>query len=252
MFRAGVRNDVPFHWVWDLVRPVLSLRLWYFRRLVRTNLYLAPVKAAQSDCEADRVAHIGSTDAVRVGVTDDRLTTLSRIANTVSAERRRAFNWQYSGTQLLTARQAARHSMTEFTDVDVALIVLGFSDVLLMTSRPAFEHDLADLIAAFRRSAGESCGVVVTGLAPMDEFRYTARLGRHRIQQQVARLNNAMAIVASHTPACVYVPPPVFPRPAGRPGDEQYSWAMIHQLWGQAISPALLAFLNPSDRGTHD
>lgn len=136
--------------------------------------------------------------------------------------------------------------MTEFEVVDAAVVVLGFTDVLLMTHPQRFENDLSKLIASLRRAAGDTCGVVLTGLAPMDEFRYTARLGRHRIRNQVEQLNQSMSTVATNTPTCVYVPPPTFSRPAGRPGDEQYSWAMIHQLWSQAISPALITVLNSS------
>ncbi|MFK4484828.1 GDSL-type esterase/lipase family protein [Curtobacterium sp. AB7] len=233
---------------WSLVRPVLHLRLWYFRALVGDTVYLPPVDGSSPSERSDRVLLMGSTDAVRVGVIRDELTTLSHIATHVASKRHRPFVWAYTGRPVLTVRQAAQRPLLGVETADAVLIVLGFSDVLLMTATDRWERDLFRIIAAIRSAAGDTRGIVIAGLAPMDEFRYTARFGRRRIRRQVEQLNHASARVAARVSHCAYVPPPVFPEAQGRPGDEQYSWALIHRMWGTALAPAVVSALRAHDR----
>ncbi len=234
--------------MWWLARPVLHVRLWYFRTLVGDTVYLPPVGVAPPPEGADRVLLLGSTDAVRVGVIRDELTTLSHISAHVAKVRDRPFAWAYTGAPVLTARQAVRRSPVELRTADAVLVVLGFSDVLLMTDPDRWERDLLRLIAAIRSAAGNPCGIVVAGLAPMDQFRYTARFGRRRIRRQVDRLNQTSERVAARVSHCQYVPPPAFPQAQGRPGDEQYSWALIHRMWGATLAPPIITALNGSRR----
>lgn len=179
--------SAPSGW-WTVAYPALWLRLQYFRSLVRDHVYLPLVVTGEPTGAADRVGLIGSRDAPRVGVNLNELTTLGRTAAAVSSARRRAFVWVFPGGDGLTAAEVVAKPMVALDRVDAVVLVLGFSDVLLMTTQTVWERRLEDVVRAVRDHAGEACGIIVAGLAPMNEFRYTARLGRKRIRRQVVRL----------------------------------------------------------------
>lgn len=230
-------------WLWVLTRPVLYLRLLLFRRLVADNLYLPVLRPMRTIGTADRAALIGSAEACRVGVLSDELSTLGQIARRVSTARGRPFVWSNPAPGVRTIRRALRSRITDAGTPDVVVVVLGFSDALLMTPPSRWGRDLERLHARIQKHFGTSCGVVFAGLAPMDEFRYTARLGRRRIRRQVHRLNQATSEAAQRLHHCRYVGPPTFPHPLGHPGDEQYSWASIHAAWGSALAPVVIDYL---------
>lgn len=227
---------------WAALRPVLQLRLAYFRHLVRSGTFPPPRPDAVT-CAADRVGYLGSAAAARFGVLDDDLTTLSRVASQVGALRGRPFVWIEVAPGVLTVYDAAASSSLAETDVDAVVVALGFSDVLLMTSARAWQHDLDRLLDHARRPGRGLSPVIVAGIPPMHRFVQTARLGRGRIRRQVVRLDAATRTVVARRGDCVFVP---FPDPddAARVGPEFYSWAQVHKSWASALSPELARLLD--------
>ncbi|KQO46258.1 MULTISPECIES: hypothetical protein [unclassified Frigoribacterium] len=228
---------------WSALRPVLRLRLAYFRHVIRTGTF-PPRRPDAMTCAADHVGYLGSAAAARFGVLDDDLTTLSRVASQVGALRGRPFAWIEVAPGVLTVHDAAESSSSlAEADVDAVVVALGFSDVLLMTSARAWQRDLDRLLDHARRPGRGLSPVIVAGIPPMHRFAQTARLGRGRIRRQVARLDAATRTVVGRRGDCVFVP---FPDPDGpaRVGPEFYSWAQVHKSWASALAPELARLLD--------
>jgi len=236
--RASLTAERLGELFWAGLRPVLRLRLAYFRHLVRTANY--PPRASDAvDPTADRVGYLGSAAAARFGVLDEDLTTLSRVASEVSASRGRPFAWVEVAPGVLTIRDAVDAPSASLADVDAIVVALGFSDVLLMTSARTWSRDLDRLLDRARRPGGVLSPVLVAGIPPMHRFRQASRLGRSRIRRQVARLNASTEVVVRLRGDCVFVPFPDPDEGSARLGFELYSWARVHRSWAAALSPEL-------------
>lgn len=238
--------------VWWVLRPVLRLRLAWFRHLVRGGTFPpAPTQAvrqaaaeARDDPTADRVAWLGSPAAARFGVLDDDLTTLARVAALVEAHRGRPLVWIEAGASLRTVRDAARDDAPSLADVDVTVVALGFSDVLLMTSTAAWTRDLDQLLDRARRPGRVLSPVIVGGVPPMDRFTETAWMGRELIRAQVARLDAATEQLVRRRGDCVFVRFPDLDAGAAQVRGRLWSWSRVHQLWAAALAPELARLLD--------
>jgi hypothetical protein len=238
--------------VWWVLRPVLRLRLAWFRHLVSGGTFPpAPTAAAlqaaaevRADPSADRVGWIGSPAAARFGVLHDDLTTLARVAALVEAHRGRPLVWIEAGSALLTVRDAAEEQPTALADVDAVVVALGFSDVLLMTSAAAWTRDLDRLLDRARRPGRVLSPVIVGGVPPMDRFTETAGMGRSLIRAQVARLDAATVELVRRRGDCVFVPFPDLDVGAAQVRGRLWSWSRVHQLWAAALAPELARLLD--------
>jgi hypothetical protein len=235
-----------------VLRPVLRLRLAWFRHLVRGGTFPpAPTAAAlqaaveaRADPSADRVGWLGSPAGARFGVLHDDLTTLARVASLVEARRGRPMVWIEDGTALLTVRDAAENGTAALADVDVTVVALGFSDVMLMTSAEAWTRDLDRLLDCARRPGRVLTPVIVGGIPPMDRFTETAWTGRELIRRQVARLDAATAELVHRRGDCVFVRFPDLDAGAAQVRGRLWSWSRVHQLWAAALAPELTRLLD--------
>ena len=238
--------------VWDVIRPVLRLRLAIFRHSVRTGTFPAARRGdaagladeARLDPTADRVGYLGSAAAARFGVLDEDLTTLARVASVVSAHRGRPLTWIEVGAGLFTVRDAADEPPAALADVDAVVGALGFSDVLLMTSTRAWTRDLDRLLDHARRPGRVLSPVLVGGIPPMERFAQTAGLGRTRIRAQIDRLDAATEALVRSRGDCVFVPFPDIDAGAARVGGQLWSWSRVHHLWSSALAPELARLLD--------
>ncbi|WP_209560067.1 hypothetical protein [Frigoribacterium sp. PvP032] len=235
-----------------VLRPLLRLRLAWFRHLVRGGIFPpAPSAAdrqaaadARADPSADRVGWLGSPAAARFGVLHEDLSTLARVAALVEAHRARPLVWIEAGSGLLTVRDAADDESTALADVDVTIVALGFSDVLLMTSTAAWTRDLDRLLDRARRPGRVLSPVIVGGVPPMDRFTETAWMGRELIRAQAARLDAATAKLVRRRGDCVFVRFPDLDAGAAQVRGRLWSWARVHQLWAAALAPELARLLD--------
>lgn len=238
--------------VWDVLRPVLRLRLALFRHSVRTGTFPSARRAdaaaladqARLDPTADRVGYFGSAAAARFGVLDEDLTTLARVASVVSAHRGRPLTWIEVGAGLFTVRDAADAPPAALADVDAVVVALGFSDVLLMTSPRAWTRDLDRLLDHARRPGRVLSPVLIGGIPPMERFAQTAGLGRTRIRAQIDRLDAATEALVRSRGDCVFVPFPDIDAGAARVGGQLWSWSRVHHLWSSALAPELARLLD--------
>jgi len=235
-----------------VLRPVLRLRLVWFRHQVRGGTFppapsaeaLQAAAEVRADPTADRVAWLGSPAAARFGVLHDDLTTLARVAVLVEAHRGRPLVWIEAGASLLTVRDAAGDEAPALQDVDVTVVALGFSDVLLMTSTDAWTRDLDRLIDRARRPGRVLSPVIVGGVPLMDRFTETAWMGRELIRAQVARLDAATIELVRRRGDCVFVPFPDLDAGAAQVRGRLWSWSRVHQLWAAALAPELARLLD--------
>ncbi|TWX39974.1 hypothetical protein ES689_00260 [Frigoribacterium sp. ACAM 257] len=234
------------------LRPVLRLRLAWFRHLVRGGTFPpAPTGAARraavearADVSADRVGWLGSPAAARFGVLHDDLTTLARVAALVEAHRARPLVWIEAGSAFLTVRDAADHASTALADVDAVVVAFGYSDVLLMTSATAWTRDLDRLLDRARRPGRVLSPVIVGGIPPMDRFTESAWMGRGMIRAQIERLDAATIELVRRRGDCVFVPFPDLDAGAAQVRGRLWSWSRVHQLWAAALAPELARLLD--------
>jgi lysophospholipase L1-like esterase len=238
--------------MWGVLRPVLRMRLAWFRHLVRGGTFppapstgdLQVAADARADPSADRVGWLGSPAAARFGVLHDDLTALSRVAALVEAHRGRPLVWIEAGAALLTVRDAAEDAPAALGDVDAVVVAFGYSDVLLMTSVAAWTRDLDRLLDRARRPGHVLSPVIVGGIPPMDRFTETAWMGRGMIRAQAGRLDAATADLVQSRGDCVFVPFPDLDAGAAQVRGRLWSWSRVHQLWAAALAPELARLLD--------
>ncbi len=230
-------------WGWRLLRPALYLRLWRFRRLVSGGFYL-PDDPDEQTHDGDRILFVGSLEAARFGVVDEQLSTLSQVARDLERRRDRRCDWLFPRNTVRRPRDGFTEDFRSHGDIDAAVVAIGYSDVLLMTTARSWSRELRRLLEGIREGSGTSCPIVLAGLPPMDRFRQTPRIGRKRIRQQVIRLNRASEELAMSMPECFYVPFPEVTGAATQVGPEEFSWASVHRLWSSELTTAVVKGLD--------
>lgn len=224
-----------------VAKPLFRLHLGLYRReIARSPFPRGDQRTSIDGPSADRVLFVGCIAVEGFGVLDHDLSTASQTARLVAATTGRGVDWQRHSNPTMTAASAAVDLPA--APADVAVVMLGISDVLLATSGTAWETGLRRLARRIRATAGDDCRIVFVGIPPMAEFRPIPPVAKRLLTRQTTRLNALTARVALTTPGASWLPFPEW-RSEGLYHQELLSWSTMHRRWAQAIAPAVAASL---------
>ncbi len=230
-----------------LAKPLLHLHLGLYRR----ELASAPFPVDEPEFEdpgphPDHLAFVGSIAVSGYGVLHHGMKTSSRTAQQVACERRRGCTWTEVTTPTLTAAGAAALPSLVPAGTDAVMLLIGITDVLLVTSPGDWGAALERIAERVRDEAGCATGVVVAGIPPMAEFRPIPPVAARRLTRQIDGLNAVSQELAERTPGMTYVP---FPRwdVGSLFIQDAMSWATMHRLWASAVTPAVISLLDRRD-----
>ncbi len=222
-----------------LGRPLLRISFFLYQVEVRRNLYPRDTLVTELEgIDPLRVLFAGDVAASGHGVLSHGLTVVTRTADALSAATGRGCSWRViAETDLTMAGLAARPSLSA-EGVELAFLLLGIPDVLLVTRSAAWARDLLAVTERIQRESGlRACRVIVSGIPPLSDFRPIRPAVRRVIDRQVDRLNAISVEVAERTPGLTFVP-----FPSWRIGEmyvkQMFSWKTMHETWAATLAEA--------------
>ncbi|MCU1529813.1 MAG: hypothetical protein JWP75_3576 [Frondihabitans sp.] len=225
-----------------LGRPLLRISFALYQLEVRRNLY--PRDALVDTVygpDPERLLFVGDVAASGHGVLSHGLTVASRTAAIMAGESGRGMSWSVIAETNLTLAALLARPRLGAEGVEVAFVLLGIPDVLLITRSEDWARDLALLARRIQDESGRGssgCRVLVAGVPPLSDFRPISATLRRIITKQVDRLNAVSSDVATSTPGLTFVP-----FPAWRIGDmyikQLFSWKALHETWAQSLAAAV-------------
>jgi hypothetical protein len=232
-----------------LGRPLLRISFALYQLEVRRNLYPRDaVVESIAGPDPARLVFFGDVAASGHGVLSHGLTVVTRTAATLATETSRGMSWTVIAETNLTLAALLKRSSLGAEGVEVAFVLLGIPDVLLITRSEEWARDLASLTRRIQAESGRGpsgCRVLVAGVPPLTDFRPISASIRRIISKQVDRLNAVSADVAARTLGLEFVPFPTW-----RIGDmyikQLFSWKTMHEAWAQSLAAAA-ALSNPEE-----
>jgi hypothetical protein len=225
-----------------LARPLLLVSFALYQLEVRRNLYPRDTPVNVTDgVDPVRLLFIGDVAVSGHGVLSHGLTVVSRTADRIAADTGRGASWNVVAETDLTLSKLVARDEIGARGVEVAFVMLGIPDVLLVTSPERWSRDLETLVLRIQSESGlRACRLLISGIPPLSDFRPIRPTVRRVITRQVDRLNRASAEVAQALPGATFVEFPTW-----RLGDmyikRAFSWGMMHDAWGEALAAALRA-----------
>lgn len=210
-----------------------------YRSEVRQNLYPRDEPVVLRDGpDPQRLLFLGDVAVSGHGVLSHGLTVATRTAEYLTAASGRGASWAVIAKTDMTLAELGERSALEAEGVEVAFILLGIPDVLLITRSEAWADQLARVTHRIQVESGlRACRVFVSGIPPLTDFRPISPTLRRVIGKQVERLNLVSAEVAAVTPGLTFVPFPTW-----RIGDmyikQLFSWKTMHEAWAETLAAA--------------
>lgn len=225
-------------------RPLLFIHFVIYSHTVSRGIFPDGDPApARPGPDPVRFLFVGDIAVSGFGVLHDGMAVPAQAAAYFASETTRGASWHAVGTPSLRAVRAQR-LLPQLDAFDVAVVMLGIPDVLLITRSTDWGDDLERLVAAIRSRYGADTRVVLAGIPPMQDFRPIAPAGRAVIVAQIARLNRESERVASALGA-EFVPFPSW-RVSEMLHEQVFSFRTMHRMWAQALAPAMVRAASPA------
>jgi hypothetical protein len=239
------RSDRPkkprsFDALLTLARPLLLVSFALYQLEVRRNLYPRDARPPGFEgVDPVRLLFIGDVAISGHGVLSHGLTVVTRTAERIAIDSGRGSSWSVVAAPDLTMAALVARPTIGAEGVEVAYVALGIPDVLLITRPERWARDLDTLVHRIQSESGlRACRVIVSGIAPLSDFRPIRPAVRRIINGQVDRLNAASLEVAERTPGVTFAPFPTW-----RIGDmfvkQAFSWRSMHDAWAETLAAAL-------------
>ncbi|GAA4678133.1 GDSL-type esterase/lipase family protein [Frondihabitans cladoniiphilus] len=223
-------------------RPLLRLSFALFKREIRR----APMPRDEPDGSIpgphpERLVFIGDVLTGGYGVVTHDISTHARTAQLVAARRGRGVDWVARIDPTRLADELAVSDVLDLREADVAVVLLGVTDVLFLTRTDAWATALAAITDRLRRSAGPDCEVVFVAIPPLADFWPIPLPFRQLIRWQADRLNAATRDLVTQLPGVRYSEFPGLVGPARSRGP--VSWRHLHDQWARGLTPLVIEAL---------
>ncbi|WP_119729245.1 SGNH/GDSL hydrolase family protein [Thermomonospora amylolytica] len=146
-----------------------------------------------------RLAVVGDSTAMGVGAERHAEAMPGFTAAALAAATGRPVAWQVAGRTGATARRVSREHAPRLDPADAVLVLVGINDLLKLSPLRTWERDLADLVAAVRRSAGP-VPVLIAGMPHVHRFPALPQPLRAVLGLRALAMDHAMRRVAARLP----------------------------------------------------
>jgi lysophospholipase L1-like esterase len=190
-----------------------------------------------------RLLAVGESTVCGVGLARGDETVAATTARALARLTGRPIAWRAEGLSGATVNDARQQLLPRIPrePADLIVVAFGVNDTTAYRSPATFADDLAELVMAVRRRAGDA-PVIVGGIAPLNDFPALPWPLRHILGWRATALQAAADRLTERLPRLVVerisaLEPDLFARDGFHPNRR------AHAIWGEEIAALALPFV---------